>query len=152
MLSLYEFSKIGGKSKQKRLTIERDLGELLDREYFEVNCLRLVKRLKRHRFELFTFCERKDLSSNNNFAERMIRPGVVIRKNVFGNQSEVGAQTFATFISFFQTNQLRQENYFFFENQYPLVVQSAEQVIVVSPALESQVPLPHKLHESVAET
>jgi transposase len=111
LLLLYEHGKTGRKSKEKRRFLEGELDKLLSQKYTDPNCLRLFKRLMRHRSELFTFCERKGVVSHNNFAERMIRPSVVIRKNAFGSQSERGAQTFATLMSFFQTSQLNNQNY-----------------------------------------
>ena len=44
--------------------------------------LRLLKRLRRHRGELFVFLYHAGVPSNNNHAERVIRNGVVMRKGL----------------------------------------------------------------------
>ncbi|MBI5226371.1 transposase, partial [Candidatus Micrarchaeota archaeon] len=74
-------------------------------------CKRLVKRLTRHQYELFTFCARRGAKSGNNNAERGIRPAVVIRKTSFWSQSEHGANDTAVLMSFFQTARLQNENF-----------------------------------------
>ena len=44
---------------------------------------------------------------DNNHAERMIRPAVIIRKNSLCNRSEQGAATQAILMSIYRTLQLR---------------------------------------------
>jgi hypothetical protein len=61
--------------------------------------------------ELFTFCARRGLSSNNNHAELGIRPAVVMRKTTFGSQSEKGANDPVVPMSFFQTARIREKNF-----------------------------------------
>jgi hypothetical protein len=48
--------------------------------------------------------------SDNNHAERMIRDGVVKRKNSNGNRSKNGAETQAILMTIFQTLKLRKLN------------------------------------------
>ena len=48
-----------------------------------------------------------DVASDNNAAERAIRPAVMIRKNCYANQSEKGATTMAVMMSVFRTLKLR---------------------------------------------
>jgi hypothetical protein len=60
---------------------------------------RLVKRLRRHQNDLFTFLDQPDVPLDNNEAERAIRPAVIIRKNSYGNRSERGADTQAILMS-----------------------------------------------------
>ena len=67
------------------------------------NAKRLVKRLRRHQHDMFTFLDYADVGSTNNFAEREIRPAVILRKNTHGNQSERGAETQAILMSIFRT-------------------------------------------------
>jgi len=67
------------------------------------NAKRLVKRLRRHQHDMFTFLDHADVASTNNFAEREIRPAVILRKNTHGNQSEQGAETQAILMSIFRT-------------------------------------------------
>jgi hypothetical protein len=40
---------------------------------------------------------------NNNHAEREVRPAVIIRKNSYGNRSEVGADAQAVLMTIFRT-------------------------------------------------
>ncbi|MBI5036683.1 transposase [Candidatus Micrarchaeota archaeon] len=100
--------------KNTRLEAEKQLRELISKEYVDLDVLRLVKRLRRHEQELFTFCARRGVKKDNNEAERRIRPAVVIRKVCFGSQSEKGADTTAVLMSLFQTSSLRDENFFDF--------------------------------------
>lgn len=112
ILGLFHWSRQERNHGHKtRIKAENKLEKILNGKYRDKNCLRLVKRLKRHKHELFTFCSRKGLSPNNNHAERNIRPSVVIRKTSYGSQSEKGAKTFATFMSFFQTSKLQEKNF-----------------------------------------
>ena len=64
---------------------------------------RLVKRLRRHCEDLFTFLDQVVVSFNNNHAERMICPAVIIRKNSYGNRSQQGADCQAVLMSVFRT-------------------------------------------------
>jgi hypothetical protein len=64
---------------------------------------RLIKRLKRHRHELFTFLDRPEVPSDNNLAERAIRPAVILRKNSYCNRSERGADVQAVLMSIYRT-------------------------------------------------
>ena len=67
------------------------------------NVKRIVKRLRRHQSDLFTFLDVEGVASDNNFAEREIRPAVILRKNTYGNQSDDGAETQAILMSIFRT-------------------------------------------------
>jgi transposase len=75
--------------------------------YFDKDINRLMKRLKRHRHEMFTFLEEANVTFDNNHAEREVRPAVIIRKNSFCNRSEAGALTQAMLMSIFRTLGLR---------------------------------------------
>ncbi len=67
------------------------------------NVKRLVKRLRSHDDHLFTFLDYAGVPSDNNHAEREIRPAVIMRKNILCNQSENGAQTQAVLMTIFRT-------------------------------------------------
>ncbi len=67
------------------------------------NVKRIVKRLRRHQGDLFTFLDVEGVASDNNFAEREIRPAVILRKNTYGSQSDDGADTQAILMSIFRT-------------------------------------------------
>lgn len=63
---------------------------------------RLIKRLKRHQDELFTFLD-YDVSPYNNHGEQQMRPPVISRKISQQNRSEAGALTQAILMSLFRT-------------------------------------------------
>jgi transposase len=63
----------------------------------------LCKRILRHEDELFQFVLVPGLSSDNNQAERAIRPEVVIRKISGGSRSSDGSKTRMALASLFQT-------------------------------------------------
>ncbi len=83
------------------------LFELAGGEYEQTDARRLAKRLMKHRDHLFTFLDYEDVTADNNFGERQIRPAVIIRKNSLNNRSEKGAATQAILMSIFQTLRLR---------------------------------------------
>jgi len=92
-------------SKVKR--IDERLNALADGEYADADAKRLAKRLARHRDWLFTFLDYPEVPWENNFAERQIRPAVILRKNSQSNRSERGAATQAMLMSVFRTLELR---------------------------------------------
>lgn len=71
---------------------------------------RLIKRLRRHQTDLFTFLDQPGVPFENNLAERSIRPAVIIRKNSYGNRSQQGADTQAILMSIFFTLKKRGHN------------------------------------------
>ncbi len=79
------------------------LDELLATPWEDRQARRLIKRLKRHRNELFTFLEHASVPFDNNLAERAIRPAVIIRKNSYCNRSEQGADIQAVLMSVYRT-------------------------------------------------
>jgi transposase len=76
-------------------------------EWTDPDCRRLVKRLEKHRYSLFTFLDRPEVPADNNRAERELRPAVIARKNFFQNASRRGAQTQAILMSVYRTLKLR---------------------------------------------
>ena len=68
---------------------------------------RLCKRLRDSCDHIFTFLEHPQAPFDNNFAERMIRPAVILRKNSQSNRSEQGAATQAVLMSLCRTLKLR---------------------------------------------
>ena len=87
--------------------IDQRLIALAEGAYDDPDAARLAKRLSRHRDELFTFLDRPEADWNNNFAERQIRPAVILRKNSQCNRSERGAATQAVLMSIYRTIKLR---------------------------------------------
>lgn len=66
----------------------------------------LSKRLKGHQNELLTFLDHPGLPYHNNFAERLIRPSVILRKIIFGCRSQNGVANHNVLMSLLQTAQL----------------------------------------------
>ena len=72
----------------------------------------LSKRLVQFEKELFTFVEYPEVPSENNPAERSVRPCVIARKISGGTRSAKGSKTMMTLMSLFHTWELRNENGF----------------------------------------
>jgi hypothetical protein len=96
-----EFSEATYASRRERLTVR--LRKLLDTPWKDGQAKRLIKRLRRHQDDLFTFVDQVDVPFDNNAAERAIRPAVIIRKNSYGNRSQRGADCQAVLMSIFRT-------------------------------------------------
>lgn len=87
--------------------LNRRLAELAAGAYANADAQRLAERLYRHREHIFTFLDYEDVPADNNFAERQIRPAVIVRKNSQSNRSERGAATQAILMSVYRTLKLR---------------------------------------------
>jgi len=87
----------------RKARLHRRLAELIDAPWKSEHARRLVKRLRRHQDELFTFLDQEGIPFDNNHAERSIRPAVILRKNSYGNRSERGADCQAVLMSVFRT-------------------------------------------------
>lgn len=88
-------------SRKDRL--HQRLAELIETDWNDSHAKRLVKRLRRHQNDLFTFLDQPGVPFENNHAERSIRPAVILRKNSYGNRSDQGADCQAVLMSVFQT-------------------------------------------------
>ncbi len=88
--------------------LEERLEAIAYEDWENPEALRLANRLKRHQNEIFTFVLDPEVPFDNNFAERMIRLGVIMRKNSFNNRSQKGARTQSILMSIFTT--LKQRN------------------------------------------
>jgi transposase len=94
----------------RRARITKRLDALIETPWDDAQAKRLIKRLRRHRNELFTFLDQAGVPFENNLAERSIRPAVIIRKNSYGNRSEQGAEVQAVLMSIFFTLKKRGHN------------------------------------------
>jgi hypothetical protein len=94
----------------KRQRLHERLQKLLDTPWKDRHARRLVKRLRRHAAELFTFLDHPEVPHDNNAGERGIRPAVIIRKNSYANRSEEGADMQAVLMSIFRTLKQRGHN------------------------------------------
>ena len=83
--------------------IEKRLQLIIKHEWSNKEARRLIKRLKRHQEELFTFLCNRDVPFDNNFGERSIRGAVIMRKNSYNNRSDRGAKTQSVLMSIFFT-------------------------------------------------
>lgn len=88
-------------SRRARLTTR--LQSLIDTDWNDLHAKRLIKRLRRHQDDLFTFLDQEHVPFHNNHAEGCIRPAVIIRKNSYGNRSQRGADCQAVLMSVFRT-------------------------------------------------
>ena len=86
------------------------LEQFLEAPYGDKDAKRLIKRLKRHRNELFTFLEYKGVSPYNNHAEQQMRKPVLTRKISQQNRSEQGAKTQAVLMTLFRSAELQGNN------------------------------------------
>lgn len=101
----------GRRSKRSRRDrLAARLQRLIDATWENAHAKRLVKRLRRHQNDLFTFLDQPKVPFENNAAERAIRPVVIIRKNSYGNRSESGADGQAVFMSVFRSLKQRGHN------------------------------------------
>ncbi len=94
----------------KRQRIKERLQMLIETPWKDTHARRLVKRLRRHANELFTFLDHPEVPHDNNTGERAIRPAVIIRKNSYANRSEKGADMQAVLMSIFRTLKQRGHN------------------------------------------
>jgi transposase len=88
-------------SRRNRLTTR--LLEMIDTPWEDSQARRLIKRLRRHQNDLFTFLDQAGVPFDNNHAERAVRPAVIIRKNSYCNRSQRGADTQAVLMSIYRT-------------------------------------------------
>tara|TARA_B000000460_G_scaffold246447_1_gene219680 strand:+ start:371 stop:1780 length:1410 start_codon:yes stop_codon:yes gene_type:complete len=87
----------------RRHRLDSRLAEMIEATWKDTNAQRLVKRLRRHQNDLFTFLDQEGVPFDNNHAERSIRPAVILRKNSYGNRSQHGADCQAVLMSVFRT-------------------------------------------------
>ncbi|MGB2956022.1 MAG: IS66 family transposase [Anaerolineales bacterium] len=94
----------------RRLRLTARLDALIETPWKDSHAKRLIKRLRRHRNDLFTFLDQPGVPFDNNLAERAIRPAVIIRKNSYGNRSDQGADVQAILMSILFTLKKRGHN------------------------------------------
>jgi transposase len=95
------------------------------RQYFEARLLKLAlpyrdtknapqrvlaKRIETFLGELFSFVDHEEVPSDNNAAERAVRPAVILRKTSGGSRSPKGSDTRMTLLSLFGTWNLQGRN------------------------------------------
>jgi transposase len=95
------------KYRSRILRLGRRLEAFIATESDDADARRLLKRLRRTGDHLFTFLDYPRIPFENNCAERMIRPAVILRKNGQSNWSDRGARTQAVLMSVYRTLRLR---------------------------------------------
>jgi transposase len=93
--------------RSRILRLGRRLDARIATDCDDPDARRLLKRLRRTGDHLFTFLDYPQIPFENNHAERMIRPAVVLRKNSQSNRSDRGAWTQAAWMSVYRTLRLR---------------------------------------------
>jgi hypothetical protein len=94
----------------RRVVLDARLQAMIAAPWQNKHARRLVKRLRRHAQDLFTFLDHPDVPFDNNQAEREIRPAVIIRKNSYANGSQDGADLQAVLMSIYRTLKVRGHN------------------------------------------
>ena len=97
----------GERFASRRARLDPRLADLFDAPTENRNVNRLQKRLRRYHDALFTFLDHPGVPSDNNHAEREIRPAVIMRKNSLCNRSDSGANVQAILMSVYRTLKLR---------------------------------------------
>lgn len=89
---------------RQKMILQDELYDLA-RPYLKVECPQriLSQRIERFLPELFIFVEHPDVPSENNAAERAVRPVVIARKVSGGTRSDRGSKTRMTLMSLFST-------------------------------------------------
>jgi len=67
----------------------------------------IIKKVENQRGRILTFVEHPDVPCHNNYAEYLIRIGVLKRKVSFGSKSAKGAQAYATLLTVYTTCKLQ---------------------------------------------
>lgn len=93
---LYHLAK---SRKVGKSVLQASVDDLLSMSFTEKKCITFQKRLEQNRDSLFTFMYRKGVKSDNNAAERGLRPSVVMRKITGGNRSPSGARNHEVIMS-----------------------------------------------------
>jgi len=99
-----------GKYTSRITRINLRVYDLAHGRYADADAARLAARLSKHCDQLFTFLDRPEVPYDNNLAERMIRPAVLLRKTCQGNRSEHGAAVQAVLMSVYRTLKLRRQD------------------------------------------
>jgi transposase len=86
---------------------QKEMGALLDREWNDVEVIRISKELRKRQLMLFTFVKFTGVSWHNNDAERAIRKGVLYRKISGGRRTWIGAEVFEVILSIYETSKIR---------------------------------------------
>ena len=98
---------VPGKFHSRVDLLNARLAKMASEEPVDADGRRLTKRLRKYGEYIFTFLDYANVPFDNNFAERQIRPAVILRKNSQSNRSDRGAATQAVLMSVYRTLKLR---------------------------------------------
>jgi transposase len=93
-------------ARRKQHLLDR-LDAILHGEYQDRDSRRLVKRLRRHRDEIFTFLDYPEVSPFNNHGEQQMRKPVQVRRISHGNRSDRAAHTQEILMTLFRSMELQ---------------------------------------------
>jgi transposase len=103
--------------QMSRLTFVRKVRQLKDRlflfattPYSNKNWQRLSARCLKHEKKMLTFLDFPGLPSNNNHAERMIRPHVILRNRWFQNRTDKGSTAHSVMTSILHSLLLQKQS------------------------------------------
>lgn len=107
--------------------------------YRSASWKRLSKRLLKHENEMFTFLDYPGLPKDNNQAERLIRPHVILRNRSFQNRTDNGAKAHGTLTGIINSLILQKRNALGeIQRAYPLHRQRALWELPAKPEIFSQ--------------
>lgn len=102
------FTQQSSKSRIDRLN--KRLATLAATEHADADARRLTKRFHKHAECIFTFLDYDRVPFETDFAERQIRPVVILSKNSQSSRSEPGAATQAILMNVYRILRLRSLN------------------------------------------
>jgi hypothetical protein len=111
------------------------LEQFLLKDHKDKDAKRLIKRLNRHKDELFTFLEYENVSPYNNHAEQQMRKPVLTRKVSQQNRSKQGAKTHAVLMTLFRSAELQEKN------PVETILTLAKTIIAKAPVLDQKLDL-----------
>lgn len=111
--------------EEGKVHLEDRIIALCEDNWKDPDCKRLIKRLKRHAENIFTYPVKDGVTPDNNIAERAIRPAVIMWKNSFGSRGNNGIVITPILLTTIQTCKIRNQNFIdwekeYFENRLPL--------------------------------
>ena len=118
--------------ESKKSRLHTRLGFLTETESEDKDVRRLIKRLNRHRNELFTFLDHEGVSPYNNHGEQQMRKPAINRKISQQNRTDAGAKTQAILMTLFKSADLQKLN------PHETVLEMAKKTIDPSTSVENR--------------
>ena len=110
------------------------LRRMLSSQFGHPKADKFLRKLNKHIDELVTCLDFAEVCAHNNWAERLLRPNVIMRKITFGNRSENGIQNHQVLMSLIETARYRRLNPLTFLHQL-LVDTPAAAALLANPAV-----------------